>query len=52
MNYLAAGKVVSQKKDELNHILDQFNIQVSWAGVTRSQLMQRLSDKGPVYPML
>lgn len=23
-----AGKVVSHKKDELNHILDQFNIQV------------------------
>ena len=22
------GKVISQKKDELNHILDQFNIQV------------------------
>lgn len=29
LNYFAAGKVVSQKKDELNHILDQFNIQVS-----------------------
>ena len=27
--FIVAGKVVSQKKDELNHILDQFNIQVN-----------------------
>lgn len=28
--FIVAGKVVSQKKDELNHILDQFNIQVNY----------------------
>ena len=28
--FFVSGKLISQKKDELNHILDQFNIQVNW----------------------
>ena len=29
--FFVVGKVISQKKDELNHILDQFNIQVNYS---------------------